>query len=212
MKSALIGTVLLGLAAATAGAVGCTTSAPSSPESTAQNVSAKLTLYGWQNEQDEQNFGQNVAWKITNPNGFTKSGTFNSIHTNDIDGVITGIPVGPGYTITVTSNSQDHLWSCTGTGNKSFKETCTDNDVDDQLRIRLTCQNHMVRSWHRVPVIVDVNVVCAVVDAGADAPDTSCTPTASCQSAGATCGTISDGCGTTLHCGTCASGSTCQPL
>ncbi len=39
---------------------------------------------------------------------------------------------------------------------------------------------------------------------------TPCTPTASCASAGATCGTISDGCGDTLSCGTCSTADECS--
>ncbi|AUX44938.1 uncharacterized protein SOCE26_064080 [Sorangium cellulosum] len=36
-----------------------------------------------------------------------------------------------------------------------------------------------------------------------------CVPT-TCAAVGATCGTVSDGCGDTLDCGSCAAGSTCQ--
>lgn len=39
---------------------------------------------------------------------------------------------------------------------------------------------------------------------------TPCTPTASCASVGATCGTISDGCGDTLSCGTCSTADECS--
>jgi len=40
---------------------------------------------------------------------------------------------------------------------------------------------------------------------------TACTPTKSCASAGDNCGTISDGCGNTLNCGSsCPSGDTCS--
>ncbi|MEZ4221462.1 MAG: hypothetical protein R3B13_11095 [Polyangiaceae bacterium] len=38
---------------------------------------------------------------------------------------------------------------------------------------------------------------------------TCCAPT-TCAAAGKTCGSMSDGCGTTLNCGTCASGDTCS--
>jgi hypothetical protein len=40
------------------------------------------------------------------------------------------------------------------------------------------------------------------------APVCTCTPT-TCAAQGATCGSLSDGCGGTLNCGTCSSGQTC---
>lgn len=60
-----------------------------------------------------------------------------------------------------------------------------------------------VLAWVKAPVPLGACTGNACKDAG------SCTPT-SCAAQGKTCGSISDGCGGTLACGTCATGQTCS--
>ncbi|EPX54975.1 hypothetical protein D187_009714 [Cystobacter fuscus DSM 2262] len=72
-----------------------------------------------------------------------------------------------------------------------------------------------MRSWTRfagalVCVWLAGCVESKTEEGGAEVPDTTqdCIPT-SCDSAGASCGLLGDGCGGTLNCGTCAAGTTC---
>lgn len=57
-------------------------------------------------------------------------------------------------------------------------------------------------------VVAAVALACGAKDGGGEPPATGCVPQ-NCLTKGATCGTIDDGCGNTLQCGTCGAGDTC---
>jgi phospholipase C len=55
-----------------------------------------------------------VSYSITGPNGYTKNGSIDVSHSTVISAVIGGIPVGNGYTITLTATSVDGTLQCSG--------------------------------------------------------------------------------------------------
>jgi phospholipase C len=55
-----------------------------------------------------------VNYTITGPHGYSKTGSIDVSHSTTISAVIGGIPVGSGYTITLTATSVDGSLTCSG--------------------------------------------------------------------------------------------------
>jgi hypothetical protein len=57
-----------------------------------------------------------VAYTITGPNSFTKTGTLDVSHSATVSGTIGGIPAGNGYTITLNGTTTNGGTTCLGSG------------------------------------------------------------------------------------------------
>jgi len=55
-----------------------------------------------------------VSYTITGPAGFAKTGSINVSNSQTISGVLSGIPAGAGYTISITATSTDGKTTCAG--------------------------------------------------------------------------------------------------
>jgi hypothetical protein len=56
-----------------------------------------------------------ASWTITNPNGYSKTGTVDVSQSTALAVIIGGIPAATGYAITITANTSDGTASCAGT-------------------------------------------------------------------------------------------------
>jgi hypothetical protein len=131
----LIGKALiLGIAAATASVVGCSTgpstgsSSPGSEDSTG-SIGLQLTLPGGE-------IIDTVAYTITG-NGQDLTGTINVAASQTISFLIGGIPAGSGYTIALTATTTDGTTTCVGstTFSVTARQTTT---VDLNLQCHAT--------------------------------------------------------------------------
>ena len=97
-----------------------------------------------------------VSYAITGPGSFTKSGTLNVAHSTVLSAVLGGLPVGRGYTITLTGSTADGATSCSGSAQFDViaRETAT-------VSIHLLC--HQSASTGSVRVGGTFNV-CPVID------------------------------------------------
>src|SRR5262249_7810943 len=55
-----------------------------------------------------------VSYSITGPMGFTKTGTINVSNSTKLTGIISGIPAGMGFQITLTTTTTDGRTTCAG--------------------------------------------------------------------------------------------------
>jgi hypothetical protein len=58
-----------------------------------------------------------VAYSITGPSSFLKTGTIDVSSSSAISAIVSPIPAGVGYTVTLTGNTTDGAASCAGSGN-----------------------------------------------------------------------------------------------
>ena len=180
-----------------------------------------------------------LNYTISGPNGFTAQGSLNVARTSEILATVPDVPAGGPYTLSLSADSTDGNVTCTGS-KSGITVTCRGNRPSDQIVVRLTCtRNHLGREWGdrdwrsnaktfflgaaiRFSCGADAGVPDAAsdgaVDASADrdaAVDASvdrsdgCVPLTACPPP-AQCGTMPDGCGGTLFCGSCCAGHTCN--
>jgi hypothetical protein len=76
-----------------------------------------------------------ASYVITGSNGFTRSGTIDVSNATSISALIGGIPVGSGYTITISATSTDGNTSCGGSGTFSIQAGKTTN-----LSVPIACK------------------------------------------------------------------------
>jgi len=97
-----------------------------------------------------------VSYVITGAAGYTKTGTLNVAGSSTLSGLIGGIPVGTGYSITLSATATDGTTSCAGSA--SFSVTA---HTTTPVAIALTC--HQASRTGSVAINGTLNV-CPVVD------------------------------------------------
>ena len=97
-----------------------------------------------------------ASYVITGPAGYTKVGTLDLANSNTLSGLIGGIPVGGGYSITLSATSIDGATSCAGSA--SFSVTAHGTTP---VAIALTC--HQPSRTGSVSISGTLNV-CPVLD------------------------------------------------
>ncbi len=75
-----------------------------------------------------------LAYTITGPSSFNKSGTIDASRSATVSAVIGGLPAGNGYTITLTGTASDGVTSCAGSA--TFNVTAAQTT---SVAIHLTC-------------------------------------------------------------------------
>jgi hypothetical protein len=185
-----------------------------------------------------------VRYVVTGPAGFTASGSFDVRRDREVEGTIPGVPAGGPYTVTLSAASTDRNVTCTGM-KTGLTASCPGTGEADEKFIKLTCTRiHQGREWgdkdwrsngKTFSVGTEISLACAAPDGGAadaspadaaaadaspaDAAAEACVPTPLAQACGSNnCGTVDDGCGHKVSCGTCTvpgqcSGNpgTCEP-
>jgi hypothetical protein len=233
MKLPLIDKVLsIGLALlATASAVGCSSGSSESSTNADPSDSVGMELRIGRTTQINK-----VNYTLTGPSGFSRSGSIDVSKDRDIDAAIKAVPVGSPYSLSLNASSIDGNVTCTGS-KSGISVSCPGDRWKDEKIVKLVCtRRHLGREWgdrdwrdnaRTFFLAAEFKLVCqapdaGVVDSGIDArPDTgtvdACTPT-TCAAQGVTCGPLSNACGGTLQCGTCATNQmcvggqcTCQP-
>lgn len=97
-----------------------------------------------------------VSYTIVGPGSFTKSGTLDVTNSTTVSGLIGGLPVGSGYTITLSATTEDGATTCTGSA--SFNVLSHQTSV---VTVHLLC--------HQAPTTGSVQVggtlnVCPIAD------------------------------------------------
>ncbi len=105
-----------------------------------------------------------VNYHITGPNGFVKDGTIDVANSTQITAVISGLPAGTGYTITLTASNADAGISCIGSAQFEVIARTTTT-----VTVHLTCQRPKTNG----SILVNGTVnICPVVDSvSATAPN-----------------------------------------
>jgi hypothetical protein len=97
-----------------------------------------------------------AAYSITGPGGVTRSGAIDVAHSATISALISGLPAGAGYAVSITAQSTDGSISCGGSATFSVVAHGTASVI-----VHLTC--HEAPRTGSVSVIGTVNV-CPVLD------------------------------------------------
>jgi hypothetical protein len=97
-----------------------------------------------------------VSYTIVGPNNYSKSGTLNVADSTVLSAIVGGIPVGTGYTITLTGTTSDGATSCSGSG--TFDIVAHETAV---VSVHLLC--HQAAKTGSVQVGGTFNI-CPVVD------------------------------------------------
>jgi hypothetical protein len=97
-----------------------------------------------------------VAFTITGPGGFAKTGSINVANSKTVATTIGGIPAGDGYSVTLSASSADGKTSCSGSGTFSVTVHST-----SQVMVHLAC--HEAARTGSVAVSGSLNV-CPVLD------------------------------------------------
>ena len=103
-----------------------------------------------------------VAYTITGPNNFTRTGTLDVSHSNTVSGTIGGIPAGNGYTISLNGTTTNGGTSCLGSA--TFNITAAQTTM---VTVHLTC--------HEAPTTGSVSVngtlnICPQIDSLSASP------------------------------------------
>ena len=97
-----------------------------------------------------------ASYVITGPGGYTKSGAIDLSNSTSLSAVIGGIPVGTGYSISITASAADGSTSCAGSGSFNVAAHTT-----TPVTVNLTC--HQASRTGSVLINGTLNV-CPVVD------------------------------------------------
>ncbi len=97
-----------------------------------------------------------VDYSISGPNGFTKSGSFEVSHSATLSAVISGLPSGTGFKITLTGTATDGSTTCLGSATFDVMAGAT-----TAVAVRLDC--HQPAATGSVAVLGTLNV-CPVAD------------------------------------------------
>jgi PKD domain len=97
-----------------------------------------------------------VAYTISGPNAFTKSGSIDVSNSTELSATIGGIPAGQGYTITLTGTATDGTTSCAGSA--TFAVTAHSSTA---VTVPLDC--HQAPHTGSISVNGTINV-CPVID------------------------------------------------
>jgi hypothetical protein len=104
-----------------------------------------------------------VTYTVSGPSAFSRMGSFDVSHSAGISGLISAIPAGGPYTVTLGSTSADGTSTCGGTGTFSVMAHQT-----TAVTVHLTC--HEPTKLGSVLLTGDVNV-CARIDGISATPD-----------------------------------------
>jgi hypothetical protein len=97
-----------------------------------------------------------ASYNITGPNGFTKSGSIDVSHSATLSAIISGLPAGSGFNITLTATATDGTTLCVGSATFSVTPKTTSN-----VTVHLDC--HEAPRTGSAMVNGSLNV-CPVVD------------------------------------------------
>lgn len=97
-----------------------------------------------------------VSYQIAGPNAFTKTGTIDVSHSSTIAAVISPLPAGTGYTITLTGTTTDGATTCGGSGTFDVVAQATSN-----VTVHVDC--HGTATTGSVLVNGTINL-CPIVD------------------------------------------------
>jgi phospholipase C len=104
-----------------------------------------------------------ASYSISGPNGFTKSGTLDVSHSATVSGIISGLPAGSGYSITLNGTASDGSTTCLGTATFAVVAHQT-----TMVSVHLTC--HEAPTTGSVSVNGTINI-CPVADGVSATPD-----------------------------------------
>jgi hypothetical protein len=172
-----------------------------------------------------------LNYTLTGPGGFSRVGSLNVSRTREVEASIKEVPAGTPYTLSLNGSSTDGNVTCTGS-KSGIAVTCPARREQNDTFIKLTCtRNHLGKEWgdrdwrsnaKTFFLGAEILLFCPTSDGGADsgavdgassldgAVDAgSCVPR-TCAQAGASCGTIADGCGGGVSCGDCPPGLSCN--
>jgi hypothetical protein len=97
-----------------------------------------------------------ASYSITGPNGFTRSGSIDLSHSSTLSAIISGLPAGNGFNISITATSSDGAVSCAGS--TSFAVTASATTV---VNLHLDCHE----GTHQGSILVNGTLnICPVVD------------------------------------------------
>jgi hypothetical protein len=214
MKFSFIKAAILGLAVTT-GIAACSTHSTDGGPSPSESASGgeQTGQVGYELRLGRTTHINQASYTITCPGGFSQSGTIDVSKLRELEGSIPNLPPGGPCTLNITANSTNGNVTCSGS-KSGLTVTCPGNRPQDEDHFKITCtRNHVGREWgdddwkenaRTFFLGVEVNLVCAPADAGADA----CVPKTTCPT-GDNCGTVSNGCGGTVNCGSCTLPQTC---
>jgi phospholipase C len=97
-----------------------------------------------------------VAYTVSGPGGFSRTGTLDVSHSNTVSGVLSGLPTGTGFTISLTGTATDGTTTCLGSA--TFDVTARQTTV---VAVHLTC--HEAATTGSVALNGTVNI-CPVAD------------------------------------------------
>jgi phospholipase C len=76
-----------------------------------------------------------VSYTLTGPGGFSRTGTLDVSHSNTVSGVLSGLPAGTGYSISLTGTASDGTTTCLGSA--TFDVAARQTTV---VAVHLTCR------------------------------------------------------------------------
>lgn len=103
-----------------------------------------------------------VSYTITGPSGFTKTGTIDVSNSTKITALISSLPAGKGYSITLSGDAVSGVGSCSGSGSFDIVARQT-----TQVTIKVTC--HETARTGSVLINGQLNV-CPVIDGVSASP------------------------------------------
>ena len=130
MRTSIVNTVLLGSLVASWALGGCSSAeGPGSSETkeTSGTVGLELQL-GAGIELDS------VSYTIIGPNSFSKTGSINVKDSTKVSAIVSGLPFGAGYSLTLTGKTTDGQGTCAGSA--SFN---VDSAATKEVTVHLTC-------------------------------------------------------------------------
>ena len=130
MRTKIVSTILLGALAAGAALAGC--SAAEGPDSGAHGENSGTI--GLALDVGDGVTLETVSYTITGPNSYSKTGTINVKNSQKVSAIISGIPLGTGYTLTLTGKTADGKGTCGGTATFDIDSAAT-----VQVSVHLTC-------------------------------------------------------------------------
>jgi phospholipase C len=201
MRTSIVNTILLGSLVASWALGGC-----SSAETPASSESAETSgTVGLELQLGAGIAIDSVSYTVVGPNSFSKTGTINVKDSSKVSAIISGLPFGAGYALTLTGKTTDGQGTCGGSASFDI-----DSATTKEVTVHLTCDiqpkngsilvNGSVNACPRIdgidasPAEVAVNGSIALQGAAVDVDNA---PSALSYSWSASSGVISDVAGAT---------------